>query len=122
MTRRYTDQTLTLLVRNQNLTTARKVYVTISQYIPEDTVSNSTDSLYGSSAYDRKELTIQSNSVTYSNPNTTVIVQISQEQNAMFKEGYVRVQINWIDSAGKRKATIVKKLRHNENLYEEVLS
>lgn len=122
MTRRYTDTTLTLLVKNTDLRTARNVYVTICQYSPDDLATTNFQSINsGINSYDRKEVTIQSNSVTYSNPNTTVIVNLTQEQNAMFKEGHVRVQINWIDSSGKRKATVVRRMKHHENLHEEVI-
>lgn len=123
MTRRYTDATLTLLVKNRDLTSASHVYVTISQYIPDDLInSNAGVAFYGGNQFDKKKITIESTNVSYANPNTVVVINLNQEQNAMFKEGYVRIQINWIDSSNKRKATVVKRLRHYENLHEEVLS
>lgn len=122
MTRRYTDTTLTLLVKNRDLSNAQHVYVTISQYIPDDVdLANTGSSWNYSNMFDKKEITIESNSISYTDPNTIVIVNISQEQNGQFKEGYVRIQINWIDQSGKRKATVVKRLKHHENLHEEVL-
>ena len=124
MPRRYTDTTLTFLVKNTNLSSARKVYVTISQYIPDDlSQANLNSSVYsGGSTYAKEEITVQSNSVAYSSPNTIVIIDLTQEQTARFKNGYVRCQVNWIDSTGKRKATAVKRVRHYENLHEEVLT
>lgn len=123
MTRRYTDQTLTLLVKNRDLRNSSGVYITISQYTPEDVIQNTTSaSFYSGTSYDKTELTLQAKSVSYSNPNSVVLVDLTQEQNALFKEGYVRIQINWIDSSHKRKATVVKRLRHHENLHEEVIS
>jgi hypothetical protein len=119
MTRRYTDTTLTLLVKNTDLRTARQVYVTISQNLPED-LDPSENGTYGV-PFGKNEITIQANSVSYSSPNTIVIVYLTQEQNAQFKSGYVRMQINWIDNAGKRKATVIKRIKHIGNLHEEVI-
>ena len=122
MTRRYTDTTLTLLVKNRNITTASHVYVTLSQYIPDDVNGSSTDlTFYSGGFFRKKKLTIESSSVSYSNPNTIVVINLTQEQNAMFQEGYIRIQINWIDSSNNRKATVIKRIRHHANLHEEVL-
>ncbi len=119
MTRRYTDTTLTLLLKNVNLSSARQVYVTISQNAPED-IDPSDGNGYNA-LFDKKEITIQSNSVSYSSPNTTVVVNLTQAQNSQFKTGYVRLQVNWIDSSGKRKASVIKRIKHHANLHEEVI-
>ncbi len=106
MPRRYTDTTLSLLVKNRDLSNASHVYVTICQYIPED-VSNTTSG-FNMGINSKKETTIEATSVSYSNPNTVIVINLTQEQNALFEEGFVLLQVNWIYSNNKRKATIVK--------------
>ena len=123
MPRRYTDSSLTLLVRNLDLRSARKVYVTISQYQPVDCYPSDYGSGYTSGGpFGKQETTIQVSNITYTSPNTLLVVNLTQQNTAAFKSGYLRVQVNWIDSSGKRKATVIKKIRHRANLHEEVLS
>lgn len=121
MTRRYTDASLTLLVRNTDLRNMRHVYVTFSQYIPEDVKGDDAPMSFGNLSK-KETVTIETTNVTYNNPNTLVVVALNQQNSSKFKTGYLRVQINWIDTNNKRHATVVKKIKHKPNIYEEVLS
>lgn len=122
MTRRYTDSSLTLLVKNKNLTSASHVYVTFSQYSPEDVRADDAGSIYRGGLASKESVTIECTNVSYVSPNSVLVVALNQEQSSKFKNGYLRVQVNWLDSGNKRHATVVKKIRHRPNIYEEVLS
>lgn len=123
MTRRYTDTSLTFLVKNRDLRNASHVYVTFSQHIPEDLTPDDIGSLYNIAGGNHtvETITIEASNITYSSPNSLVIIDLSQAQTSNFQEGFVRVQVNWLDSSGKRKATVTKKIKHRPNLCEEVL-
>lgn len=122
MSRRYTDSSFTLLVRNTNLSNARSIYVTFSQYQPEDVLSDDVAQAYSGGLNAKVSETVQCTNRTYTSPNTVLVVGLNQAKTAKFKHGYLRVQVNWIDSSGNRHATVVKKIRHRPNIYEEVIS
>lgn len=122
MSRRYTDASFTLLVRNTNLTNASKIYVTFSQYQPEDVLADDVEHMYSGGLNTKVTESVLCSNRTYNSPNTVLIVGLNQTKTAKFKNGYLRVQVNWLDSSGNRHATVVKKIRHRPNIQEEVIS
>ncbi len=59
---------------------------------------------------------VQASSVTYDDPDTTVEVDLTQEQTGKFQSGQVQVQLNWLYPNGKRDAVEVKNLVVDRNL------
>ena len=99
--RRYTTPTHSLVVEGVDLTDM-DVFVTYAQGC--------------------NKLTLQPDDATYDvdTGNTTVEVTLSQAQTASFVAGKrVAVQVNAIDSEGRRNSTSVKEVVVTQNLLDE---
>lgn len=98
--RRYTTPSIMLTLKGVDITTY-DVYVTITQGGNSITVENPPAQLVGC--------------------NTVLTVTLTQEQSAQFHAGMVDVQVNWVDIAGRRSATKIKRVGIDANLLDEVI-
>lgn len=69
----------------------------------------------------KAELDVKASSVTYDGEDSTVSVELTQEQTAKFKAGTVEMQVNWVTPQGKRDATTKKSQEVLVNLLERVV-
>lgn len=99
MTIRYTTPTIELKIESIDLTTC-DLLVSFSQ--------------------DMQRLDLKPSNVTYDG-YTHILVELSQEQTALFFEGPVKVQVNWLDDAGHRDATKIGTLEWHGNLMNKVV-
>lgn len=99
MTIRYTTPTLELRIEGIDLTEC-ELLVTFSQ--------------------GTQRLDVTPSNVTYDG-STHILVDLSQEQTAMFFDGPVNAQVNWIDVAGNRDATKIASLEWHGNLLNRVV-
>lgn len=53
--------------------------------------------------------------------DTTLTVQLTQEQTGMLRQGSARVQVNWIDEGGHRNATTIREVEVDGNLLDRVV-
>ena len=97
MATQYTTPTLKLLVEDADLTDCR-VFVSLQQR--------------------GAELDLEADSVAHDSPDTIIRVRLTQAQTALFSEGRVRVQVNWITPDGYRDATERRDVRWDGNLLE----
>lgn len=67
-----------------------------------------------------QRLDVQPSRVTYDG-DTHILVELSQEQTALFFEGSVKAQVNWLDPAGNRDATKIASLEWYGNLMNKVV-
>lgn len=58
---------------------------------------------------------------TLDGEDTTLTVQLTQEQTGMLSRGSARVQVNWIDEGGHRNATTIREVEVSGNLLERVI-
>lgn len=72
--------------------------------------------VYVSYKQGRTEITVPSKDVTYDGKDTKVTVELTQKQTGSFKEGSVKVQVNWVTPDNKRDAVRVKSKDCYENL------
>lgn len=98
--RRYTTPSIMLTVKGVDLTTY-DVYVTITQGSSSVTVENPDAQRVGC--------------------NTVLTIGLTQEQSAQFSAGMASVQVNWVDIAGNRDATVIKHVPIGTNLLEGVI-
>ena len=99
----YTTPTISLTVEGIDLT-EQDIYVSLEQV--------------------RAELTKKGDSLTvsYSEGNTNITFDLSQEESAMFKfDKPVEVQVNWISVSGVRAATEIKTIGVMRNLLDKVI-
>lgn len=68
----------------------------------------------------RRELDIEATDVSYDGHDTTITVELTQQQTASFKQGAVEIQVNWISPQDKRNATTIAKQEVLGNLLERV--
>lgn len=66
----------------------------------------------------KAELDVKAASVSYDGADTTVTVELTQAQTALFRPGAVQVQANWVTADGRRDATLVKEDTVYLNLLE----
>lgn len=59
---------------------------------------------------------IPAESVEYADEDSTITVSFTQKQAGWFREGKVKVQINWVYPNGKRDATDTKEIEVIGNL------
>ena len=52
--------------------------------------------------------------------DTIITCTMTQDQTAQFQPGEMRLQVNWLDGAGARCATVAKSVPGMEQLLEEV--
>lgn len=97
--RRYTTPTIELTVRGADLTGC-DCWVSIAQ--------------------GKAKLEIQA-TPTLDGEDTTLTVQLTQEQTGMLSRGDARVQVNWIDQSGNRNATTIRTVEVDGNLMERVI-
>ena len=71
---------------------------------------------------DLVELEGKASSVTYDGNSTHVFLPLTQEQSAMFYEGDVYAQINWVTPDGIRDATLKTKVEWYDNLLDRVMT
>ncbi len=100
--RRYTTPTLPVFVQGIDLTEF-DVYVTLAQRTHVKTV-NADDMEYNEEG------------------NTRINVDLSQFETAEFREGAIKLQVNWVDTEGKRYATNEATIQMCGNLLEEVIA
>jgi len=67
-----------------------------------------------------RELDVEPVSMEWDGEGTVLTVDLTQEQTAKFREGSVKVQVNWVTPEGRRDATVTKTIGVLENLLEEV--
>lgn len=67
-----------------------------------------------------RELDVEPVSVALDGEDTVLTVDLTQEQTAAFREGAVKVQVNWVTQEGRRDATVIKSVSVLPNLLEEV--
>lgn len=65
-------------------------------------------------------LTIEDPPATYDGHRTTLAVTLTQAQTALFARGAADVQVNWLDTGGRRAATAVQSVRVGTQLLPEV--
>lgn len=100
--RRYTTPTLPLIVQGIDLTGA-DVWVTLAQKAHIITVDDANMELD-------------------EDGNTVISVDLTQFQTAEFREGTMKVQVNWIDELGRRNASNEALITVDGNLLDRVLS
>lgn len=98
--RRYTTPTLPLTVRGANLSGC-DVWVTIIQ--------------------DRYKLE-RKTTCTFDGTDSHIELTLSQAETGAFKRGKSRVQVNWIDSYGRRDATRIREIDVVDNLQDRVVN
>ena len=104
----YTTPTITLKVEDVNISSGYDVYATLEQGKYKLTKSGS-------------DLTLTTETVQQ-HTNTIITFELSQEESASFDYSrYVNVQVNWINSSGKRAATEIKTIEVMRNLLNEVI-
>lgn len=103
--RQYTDPTYTLLVKKMTIAPTDRIFISFAD------------------SQRRKLLTITECTVrTGEEDGTYLDFELTQAQTGMFNyHNSVSVQVNWIDSFGKRHATEIKEVPSLENLIKEVL-
>lgn len=114
---RYTTPAIALRVPNNDLTSS-KVWVTIRQRHLNRVNRYETEVGYTT-------LTVDDANTALVDTDTYVTFSLSQDQSAMFdvsSSEQVYVQVNWMDSNGRRQATKIRPLENLENLLQEVLS
>ena len=98
--RRYTDAILTITAENAHFTTAQEIHVTFAQAFRSVDITGDAISIVGD-----EELT----------------VTLTQSQTATLNSEPAKLEVNYIDSEGKRKASEVVTIDVLENLLERVL-
>lgn len=68
-----------------------------------------------------RELDVKASSVTFDGTDSTVEVNLTQEQTGLFKKGSIQVQVNWISQDGNRDATFASEEMVVDNLLEKVI-
>lgn len=64
---------------------------------------------------------VKATEVSYDGSDSTVTVELTQEQSGRFREGKALVQINWVYPDGKRDATVKKDMDVTGNLLSKVV-
>ena len=59
--------------------------------------------------------------VEYSGDTTILYVQLTQADTIEMSAGNVNIQVNWLNSSGKREATCTSCIDVAENLYNRVM-
>lgn len=114
---RYTTPTIALRVPNRDLTNS-KVWVTMRQ-------KHFIRSGRYSSEVGYATLTIDTLTTILVGTDTYVTFNLAQEQTAMFDPSsseQTYIQVNWMNSDGRREATKIRPIENLENLLQEVLS
>lgn len=102
--RQYTSPLQTLFIKGYQLEDTDRVFVTYSDKLR------------------KKVVTVTDCTVTAEEDGTRIDVQLTQEDTGKFcTHEPISVQVNWITSSGKRKATAVANIRCEENLIKEVI-
>lgn len=70
----------------------------------------------------KRELDVEATSITFDESDSTIAVQLTQEQSAIFRAGKVMIQVNWITFDGYRGATEIKEVMWLPNLLEHEVS
>lgn len=99
----YTDAPFTITVDDADFTAAQEIHVTVAQGedVYFDLSESNTVQVIG-----RSEL----------------LVELTQAQTGAFKDNEVaKMQVNWIDANGKRKATVVSSIKIKRNLLKGVI-
>lgn len=99
--RNYTTPTITLTVSKIDLT-GNQVFVTFKS---GDTILTFTNDDFN---------------IEYDAPDTTIEIEFSQEQSALFT-GEALCQINWLTAGGERNATCIRSVNFSPNLLDEVI-
>lgn len=103
---RYTTPTQVLVIKGHDLSEC-DVTVRYRQAIGRSTNANVVD--------------ITDATVVYDGTETTITVQLTQEQTGGFVAGKVQLQVNWLTANGERWATKVVSLPVEDNLLQEVM-
>lgn len=71
----------------------------------------------------KHKLTFENPQMSYSDPDTNIVIQTRQEDSGRFPAGtHLKVQVNYMTSDGVRKATSKGVITVEENLLDKVLS
>ena len=95
---RWTTPTYELTIDDVDLT-GMEVYVTFSQH--------------------GNVVTIENPSFVVDEGSTTITCSLSQTESAAFRAGEMDVQVNWVDAAHNRCATLVKQVPVDAQLLQE---
>lgn len=93
----------------------------IEQFVIEDTDLTGCR-VWVSYQQGKRELDVEATSITFDESDSTIAVQLTQEQSAMFRAGKVKIQVNWITFDGYRGATEIKDVEWLPNLLEHEVS
>lgn len=100
--KRYTTPTMALIINKPELTDAAALFVTFKQ---------------GSNV-----LTIDDNiTITPTDTGVQLEVELTQLQTSGFNPGNAQIQVNWLETDGKRGATEVASVSITDNLLNSVL-
>ena len=68
-----------------------------------------------------RKLDVNATDVTFDGTDTTILVQLTQEQTGAFCAGSVSIQVNWLTPDGYRDATTIKTVEVGANLLDRVM-
>lgn len=100
--RRFTTPTVEIIVGDKDIT-GSKAYATFRQERPTGGM---------------RRMTIPASSMDYDGIDTTVYVQMTQEQTGSLYVGHVEIDLNWITSNGKRNGTAKTYADVEDNLLD----
>ena len=107
--RRWTTPTHELFVEGVDLTGCA-VYVTYTQ--------ESSSDVFGPCTFAPITRTVEA-TPHMDEDGTTLYVEWNQDESAMFHEGKIDVQVNWVYPSGKRDATNIVQIKATRNLLSE---